>query len=109
MMVSVYPLAMDAKLLMHRLKFPWHSIFWTTLRIALVVFTISLFAILKPKEYTFLDILHTLFYGRPNALTEADGQTVKKFREAPVSMRTIAVITIALITVMGEKAAAVEQ
>eukprot|EP00899_Mesostigma_viride_P001665 jgi/Mesvir1/1149/Mv17656-RA.1 len=106
---------MDAKLLMHRLKFPWPSIFWTTLRsyvnpfehpvvfakIALVVFVISLFAILKPKEYTFLDILHTLFYGRPNALTEADGQTVKKFREAPVSMRTIAVITIALITVMG--------
>lgn len=71
------------------------------MKIGLVLSTLTIFAVIKPKEYTFLDMIFTLFYGRPNALTEPDGRTVKTFREASVAMRIIAVTTIALLAIIG--------
>eukprot|EP00899_Mesostigma_viride_P017976 jgi/Mesvir1/2617/Mv05576-RA.1 len=60
-------------------------------KVAIVCVSIAILFILKPKSYRFLDVVHTLMYGRPNSVTKPGSDEVLVQREATKAMRIIAV------------------
>eukprot|EP00899_Mesostigma_viride_P002679 jgi/Mesvir1/12411/Mv00579-RA.1 len=70
-------------------------------KLAIVLVAFSILFILKPKSYRFLDVFHTLIYGRPNSVTKPGSDEVLVQREATKAMRIIAASTMLIVAIIG--------
>eukprot|EP00899_Mesostigma_viride_P001295 jgi/Mesvir1/11166/Mv02182-RA.1 len=70
-------------------------------KLAIVLVAVAILSIIKPKSYRFLDVVHTLIYGRPNSITKPGSDEVLVQREATKAMRIIAASTMLIVAIIG--------
>eukprot|EP00899_Mesostigma_viride_P011148 jgi/Mesvir1/20033/Mv13284-RA.1 len=70
-------------------------------KVAIVLVAFSILFIIKPKSYSFLDVVHTLIFGRPNSVTKPGSDEVLVQREATKAMRIIAASTMLIVAIIG--------
>eukprot|EP00899_Mesostigma_viride_P026175 jgi/Mesvir1/6742/Mv01537-RA.1 len=70
-------------------------------KVAIVLVAFSILFIIKPKSYRFLDVVHTLIYGRPNSITKPGSDEVLVQREATKAMRIISASTLLIVAIIG--------
>eukprot|EP00899_Mesostigma_viride_P022343 jgi/Mesvir1/3293/Mv17007-RA.1 len=70
-------------------------------KLAIVLVAVAILSIIKPKSYRFLDVVHTLIYGRPNSITKPGSDEVLVQREATKAMRIISASTLLIVAIIG--------
>eukprot|EP00899_Mesostigma_viride_P018592 jgi/Mesvir1/26734/Mv20510-RA.1 len=70
-------------------------------KIVIVLIAIVALSYKKPKDFTFLDVISVLVYGKPSNITKPNSNEVLVQREATKIMRIIGASTLLTVAIIG--------